>query len=219
MPDIGDIRRRGNYSALVWSACVDCGLERWVDGIGLEPRFELCRSCASKKSREPVGERDGLIVVGDIVNGRAIGRRDRDKFMWHSCEKCTTERWVKVVRGEARSPLCLPCSHELSRKYGPKQTWNRYNLVYIPLDSPYRNMTEAHSSRIREHRLVMAEHLGRCLESWEIVHHINGDRTDNRLGNLELVSVQEHQTITILQNKVRQLEIENAKLRGGGNRG
>lgn len=38
-----------------------------------------------------------------------------------------------------------------------------------------------------EHRHVMAEELGRPLERWEHVYHLNGDSRDNRIENLVII--------------------------------
>lgn len=67
---------------------------------------------------------------------------------------------------------------------GPPKSWTTrfgYRAVYWP-EHPMANSAGA----VYEHRLVMAEKLGRQLSTNETVHHLNGDRLDNRPANLEL---------------------------------
>lgn len=45
---------------------------------------------------------------------------------------------------------------------------------------------------MQEHRYVMEQHLGRPLGRSECVHHINGNKTDNNLSNLELTDWSKH---------------------------
>lgn len=43
-----------------------------------------------------------------------------------------------------------------------------------------------------EHRVTMEKHLGRPLFSWEIVHHKDGNKRNNSIDNLEIMSQSDH---------------------------
>lgn len=88
------------------------------------------------------------------------------------------------------------CGHACQAKYmtvtrKTTKGWVRTQKGYILLYRPKHPMSQR-SGYVMEHRLVMAEHLGRNLRADEIVHHKNEAKDDNRLENLELMDKSEH---------------------------
>lgn len=55
---------------------------------------------------------------------------------------------------------------------------------------------------VLEHRLIMSEFLGRPLRADEHIHHIDGDKLNNDISNLMILSLSEH---TRLHNKERKI--------------
>lgn len=56
---------------------------------------------------------------------------------------------------------------------------------YVYWHDPSSEYANTHGT-VYEHRYVMGMHIGRPLKTEESVHHLNGERSDNRLENLEL---------------------------------
>jgi hypothetical protein len=71
---------------------------------------------------------------------------------------------------------------------------------YVFIKALQHPMTD-YRGYVLEHRLVMAAALGRSLDSNELVHHENGNRADNRLDNLRIVSRKEHPTLHQLEKR------------------
>ena len=186
-----------------------------------------------------------------------------ERYIWVACPDCQRERWViyrtDIARYTTKYPYirCRSCSSKFNRRSGAIKHWgmarernpmwkgghsqqgNGYIQVRIYPENYFysmgRNKKGMGDGRyVSEHRLVMAKYLGRCLQEWEIVHHKNGIKSDNRVENLELQDRFDHirahgkgyqdgylkglldghdKSIKDLQSRVTILETENILLK------
>lgn len=75
-----------------------------------------------------------------------------------------------------------------NRKHTKGKHTNNYGYVEVYAPTNPNSKTNGY---VKEHRLIMSEYLKRPLFDYENVHHKNGDRTDNRIENLELWNVRQ----------------------------
>lgn len=125
----------------------------------------------SNQWQEPVPQRTG---------------RPKNRLMVEvECPECNKSRSVAVndvrnyIRGVRRR---MPIVHRSCKYSGRLVTQQGYVWIWKP-EHP-----DAYQHKyVPEHILVMEESLGRLLDrSSESVHHINGDKSDNRIENLQL---------------------------------
>ncbi|KKN76488.1 hypothetical protein LCGC14_0369970 [marine sediment metagenome] len=152
-------------------------------------------------------------------------------YIYHACEACGVERWVECVAGRSTGRRCRDCQ---LRSIHTKEVWGKvsktvkaknlrgerstnwkggyhrtpdgYMVMQLQPTDFYYPMANS-VGIVREHRLVMARHLNRCLLPWEIVHHKNSVRDDNRLENLVLIKGHaNHLPFTALRKENNQLK-------------
>lgn len=146
-------------------------------------------------------------AVGTDYKLLSLYGRDKTWCALVTCPDCKKERWYTLyqirqfLKRENFTGHCRPCGLVAVRKgharwakrqgLGKRVASNGYVTLRVAViadaDLPlFRAMTTPASPVVLEHRWVMAKHLGRPLRPDENVHHKDGNRTNNRLQNLEL---------------------------------
>jgi ribosomal protein S27E len=181
--------------------------------------------------------------IGDIKGSKELGKNYRGRFQYVACPQCGNPHWVALSTlhdQRCEKGLCRSCvssriakankyrintiENRLSKslrmrgknnpawKGGKFKTHGGYIELYLHPDDFYCAMAnERH--RVKEHRLVMAKSLGRCLHTWEIVHHKNHIKDDNRIENLQLVTDDRHKQISIMEQRIQRLQRDNLLLK------
>lgn len=160
-----------------------------------------CRKCGANNS--VLNRLNSIGLEFKVVNHVA--------YFKEPCPQCGVVLWRrKVYLGH----LCQKCSVILKiHVRADNHNWKGGRLVnhcgYIDVkvypDNPFYSMANRHGY-IPEHRLVMAQSIGRCLEKWEVIHHKNNIKTDNRLENLEMVLQSKNLAYSLQETRIRELE-------------
>lgn len=187
--------------------------------------------CSEKVWRTPADIRDG---VNRFCNRECFfvwySNRETDAHDTHLCENCGKEfKRLKSREKYGAGRYCSRSCAEQGRKGENHPQWQggrqKRGDGYIDIASsnipPEYASMKREGGRVFEHRLVAAIALGRPLEEWEVVHHKNGDRSDNSPTNLEVHNPFEHNGVTHSENKeirrlkkeVEMLKRDNDKLR------
>jgi len=123
----------------------------------------------------------------------------RDRSRQRPGRFCTQECRNAYFAGFMQNKKCIICSKKfrdrkngLAKFCGLKCYWKCLKDIHVMEGYKKYITLRVGGKKVYEHRIVMEVFLKRKLKTKEIVHHKNGDTTDNRIENLEIMSQSDH---------------------------
>ena len=133
-------------------------------------------------------------------------------FVEAVCSVCGERCFVRKHLQDKGPAICSHACTAKRKSLAHTGRKRRNSHAYIVVHRPDHPMSDK-AGRLLEHRLIMAEHLGRMLGQREVVHHKDGDRQNNAIENLELMaSNKEHAATHAQESELYQLR-QQGKLR------
>lgn len=130
----------------------------------------------------------------DFVTYPSIIKLGRGKY----CSKKCSDKFTLIKKGQHLSVSTEFSKGEKPHNYKgwtttkPRSKSGRYKLIYLP-----KHPKSTKKGYVREHRLVCENRLGRYLKSYEIVHHIDEDKMNNKPENLQVMTKREHDRMSV----------------------
>ena len=132
---------------------------------------------------------------------RSVGKiKDRPRQgVLCNCLHCGVEFYVPQYRCRTAKYCSQRChglnKPEVSQKARESSPITKRSRALAQLNKKPRTYKTivVNGKCVREHRWIMEQFLGRKLETWEHVHHIDGNHQNNNIENLEVLINSDHQ--------------------------
>jgi hypothetical protein len=218
----------------VRAECAGCGAELYrypsVVNNNTSGRFFCSKECQHRVGSKPRKKQDVTCLAcgkefypisggKGMYCSKACHDRGQTRRVARACEICGTT--FELRPSQAAATAGRFCSKECEGRARWQRVQERahngkpvlltptgYVKVWEPDRPPRRRW-------VLEHRLVVEKALGRTLRRDEHVHHINGNKTDNRLENLQVIGPGDHSVLTtaITQERIRRERAELERYR------
>lgn len=192
------------------------GVHCAVTGCARRPRAKgLCVMHWQQLRNGALEAEVSLLTLGHV---RAAESYASANCLVTGCEERPVSRWMCPLHAAQRDAGILDDNGKQLRELQPfgGRKHKEGPIVdghgYLAVRAPESYQGKTWYGRVLEHRLVMEQVLGRLLFPEEIVHHINGVKSDNRPENLEVHTRKTHPPGHVVTAETALAQLEQLRL-------